>query len=293
MRPGTTVSGSIGTTCYPVAVTLHSNLTDGLLAVGAVDATPHNAFSTSPPGVCCGSSAHSLTTMTYPDEAMGGGTVRGADEEQGLHYAHGGDVEMCMNLCFQNSVFDLSRPSHDWCKGFTWDADTYECRFKTGAQTALLSYDANSTGCGLTSRRCYVAPSFPFNFTGETDGKGLPALTTSHPNKRCDAVEGGSFQRGIQLLKPDGSFAGGAAGANGQYSPRGMVEECKQLCYDNSLYNATIAEQVRLRVTPTFQYCSGFDFDNSTEECVFYSGSEGGGFLRLSTMVAWDGNGLA
>lgn len=233
------------TDCYSVQVELSTNFT----------ADP--VFTDSGPHKCCGGNDLNLTYADFSHSPLHFGETSGPFLSP-TYFAHGKDEDLCKQLCYQNSVYNNSLPfPHLWCRGFTWDSAHQICRFRSGwVSDAYDTSGASSVGgssCSSESVRCVEAPKIVEGFADP--GGGI--FSTKNENSECNDET--LFEKDVVLVD----------GTESPYYPRGGVGECQRVCWENSLLDGIIAEDVRTREgfpnTPT--YCAGFDWERDQETC--------------------------
>ena len=225
------------------------------------------AFTDGGPSSCCSvAGGGDLSTMAFPEY----------DEDSSVYqnvsnpfYAHGGDEQACMQLCFENSKFNLALASHEqWCTGFEYDEKNQLCTFKNGV---VSSGSCSMPATLAASKHCFITPTYPFTFTGS----GFGPQKFAH---KCASA--GVFSLIPELY--DGTVS--------PLRPRGGINHCKQVCFDNSLANVVIANEVYNRAQPTPKYCIGFHWQLMLHSCTFYSSYSGGGSIRVNVMESGHSN---
>ena len=165
-----------------------------------------------------------------------------ADGTATNYVSAGGDVENCKRLCFANSAHNTTLSTGgagvDVCRGFTYDAATHQCEWRTAAVTEA------SIMSSLASKTCYVLEGPPHVY----DGAGTYINQT---HESCT---------GLSQLAETGD-GGGGADTMAPYTPLGGVDECKQLCFESGFWNTDVGVGAA---------CFGFTWEQG--KCNWWSG---------------------
>ena len=138
----------------------------------------------------------------------------------GAYTSLGGDVDECRRLCFAASVYNISQPPENACRGFEYDYSTHKCRWKTTTPAAELSMTASPAAGNKQS--CFKLAFFdtPYEY----------AHVTSYTETSGAGCEESSTVENLGQLQLGNGTLVGQEGADGAYIPRGSLEECKNLC---------------------------------------------------------------
>ena len=161
-----------------------------------------------------------------------------------VYITPGHDVEHCKRLCFEQSVWNATSSSADYCRGFTFTPTASECSwYSKSPGEGVLSANSTTSFNTPAGQACYVLSIPPvvydgpayFNQSG-TACAGLPALYDM-PSTNTES------------------------NPYSAYKPAAGIDECKQLCFDTGTWHTDI---------PVESVCRAFSWDRVAEKCLWY-----------------------